>query len=130
MKNSDLKVVLQKMLDEGEVDVSTIGMLQDASVHAAMKLDLPLEGIALTYYILAAGHQMMKDLLGIDMSKMDVIGDSKQPDLTTGFSDLFLGTPPVSLDDAKRKMDLPNPEKDKHEKDLLNAILKDLDINL
>jgi hypothetical protein len=118
LTNRELKVVLQKMLDDGTLNVNTVAMLQDASIHVAQKLGLDLTSASASYTLLASAHDFMEKFLGIDITVLDVIEEE-----------------PVSLQDflkelrgqATRSERPEAKEISDQERKQLNALLKDVD---
>lgn len=102
MTNPELKKALEDMLKEGKADSETVAILQDASIHAAMIADIALEVADLTYTLLVMAHTFQASLLGL-------AGNA-------GNAAFKLETQPSTAT--------------QEEKDKLNAILKDLKIDL
>lgn len=128
MKNGELKDFLRRLLDEGELDPVTVTMLQDASIHAAQKLRLSLRDASDAYTILAAGHDLFKEVLGLDLSLLEVMDDTTT---TTGFEDFLRSLRSTASSEPKRAMGLPDehPQVSEEERQRLNALLKDIKLD-
>lgn len=129
MTNSELKVVLQKMLDgdAANLDATTVVMLQDASIHAAQKLNLSLQNTSAGYTLLAAAHAFFTDLLGIDLSVLEVMDD---PATAASLVDFLQDLRDEPKGGEKRAMSWQTQQVSEDERRRLDALLKDIKFDL
>lgn len=72
MTKDELRKALSDFL-AGDVDKEAVLLLQDASIHAAAKIGMDLTDAMTGYGVLAVGHVFFKEVLGVDLAKMDVL---------------------------------------------------------